>query len=276
MHWRRVQERVYSLYTTLPIICSRSHACANLVHPAKATQIQCLHSSAPAEETKDEPQSTTPLTRPPDRQDKDVIPNDLTATLAAHRASNLASIIRDVTATAASRPWKTVDLEGFRELEKVDEAPIETLDEGPISGQIKVKIRRGKHLKPLRSTNEGSVNAASDERLSVEGEKKKLKKPKRSPGEVPVKEAGDGKTINETTTKPFKIRKNFADIQVERAEWKPAEMLNRESQEASIRHKSAQTYKVGRYISPARFPDNRVVIPWVTPTISNMQDRRQR
>jgi len=242
----------------------------------KATSIQCLHSSAPAGETKDEPQSTTPLTRPPDRQDKDVIPNDLTATLAAHRASNLASIIRDVTATAASRPWKTVDLEGFRELEKVDEAPIETLNEGPISGQIKVKIRRGKALKPLRSTNEGSVKAASDERPAVEGRKKKLKKPKRSPGEVLVKEADDGKTINETTTKPFKIRKNFADIQVERAEWKPAEMLNRESQEASIRHKSAQTYKVGRYISPARFPDGRVVIPWVTPTISNMQDRRQR
>jgi len=124
-----------------------------------------------------------------------------------------------------------VDLEGFREAEKVEELPM--------SNFIQSKIQRAKKFK------------------------------KRSPDEIPVKSSSE-------TSKPFKVRKNFADIRFERAEWKPVEVQNRENREASIRQKSAQTYKVGRYITPARFPDMRAFTPWLTSEISNMHDRRQR
>lgn len=253
----RIQKRAVELYTPFLDIASSS-ATATLRGLPASVYLRLLHSSTAASERKADSGARSPI-RPFDRQDKDVVPNDLEATLAAHRASNLASIIRDVGATTASRPWKSIDLPAVTkdrsedkklELDEVKRVPQE--DETPgrdsIDAQEKASARNGEA--PRRNASRPAAKKSSTVRTVSSGKK-------------------DKHVLRV-------IKKVTSGNVTDRAGWKITKVVDREHQTAKATHQNAHHYAVGAYVSPLYFRDKEVYTPWMKEKLIHMEDRRQR
>jgi len=251
MPLRQVQKRGIVGYKTLCTPASRFCPPIRLRPLASQPPVRALHKSTPTQE-EDRPRDTLSA-RPYDRQDKDVIPSDLTATLAAHRASNLASIIRNVEATTASRPWKTI------ELPHEDVAP--QIDSNAVQPDRVV-------------SNEEPTTSAADSGPSVEERHREqgYKITKISGRELrPSQERRPKQKVQSNPRRPKeKVPVN------PRARWKPLKELDKDRKEARAQREAAFDYAVGRHVSPIAFRDKTVYSPWLTPEIINTHDLLQR